>query len=108
MKVTSERTRVKAKFFRGLADLSRLRILEVLRDGPRNASDLARAAGLTASNASMHLDCLYCCGLVDRRRQGRFISYRIKSRHVRDLLTRVDGVLKDVEDQILDCERYES
>lgn len=103
----NDRAALKAKLFRGLADLSRLRILEALRDGPRNAGELAKAAGLTATNASMHLDCLYCCGLVDRKRNGRYVLYRLKSRKILSLLERGDRALDEVAGRIIECSRYE-
>ena len=101
------RVDLKAKLFRGLADLSRLRILEALRDGPRPAGELAEAAGLTLTNASMHLDCLYCCGLVDRKRKGRYVFYRIKSRRIVRLLDLGESALDEVASRILECSRYE-
>ena len=105
---TIYRAGLKAKFFRGLADLSRLRILEALSKGPRNASDLARAAGLTQTNASMHLDCLYCCGLVDRERKGRYVYYRIKSPRIARLLEQSERALEEVAERILECTQYEN
>lgn len=57
---------VKAKLFRGFADLSRLSILEALRDGPRTVSQIVAESGMSQPSASVHLDCLWCCGLVDR------------------------------------------
>lgn len=104
---TRGHTALKAKFFRGLADHSRLRILEALRSGPRNASELAAAASLTQTNASMHLDCLFCCGLVDRERKGRYVYYRLKSPRIIRLLEQSERALEEVAAQIMECLRYE-
>lgn len=98
---------LKAKLFRGLADRSRLAILEALRDGPRNVGQVVAATGLTQPNASMHLECLYCCGLVARQRQGRFVVYRVRSRLTLKLLEAADRALSEVEDHIEACGRYE-
>ncbi|MHC4606854.1 MAG: ArsR/SmtB family transcription factor [Planctomycetota bacterium] len=98
---------LKAKLFRGLADRSRLSILEVLRDGPRNVTEIVEAAGLTQTNCSMHLECLYCCGLVDRERKGRFIHYRIRSRRTLRLLEAAGRALDEVAEHIEVCNRYE-
>ena len=54
----------KAKLFRGLADLSRLKILEVLRTGSKCVSELVTLTGLSQPNVSAHLSCLAECGLV--------------------------------------------
>ena len=72
---TSRRTAVKAQLFRGLADPSRLSVLEELRAGPATVSDLVAATGLSQPSVSMHLACLWECGLVERQRQGRFVEY---------------------------------
>ena len=78
---------LKAKLFRGLGDRSRLSILESLANGPKNVSALVEETGLTQPNVSMHLDCLFCCGLVTRERRGRFVYYEVKSRRTKQLLT---------------------
>ena len=98
---------VKAKLFRGLADMSRLSILEALRGSPRTVSQVVEETGLTQPNASMHLDCLWCCGLVDRATQGRFTVYRIRSRKILRILQAAEGVLNEVFDRIAECGRYE-
>src|SRR5688572_31868217 len=44
---------LEAKLFRGLADLSRLSILEALRHRPRTVTQIVRATGLSQPSASM-------------------------------------------------------
>ena len=66
-----------AKLFRGLADASRLRVLETLRDGPLHVGTVVARTGLSQPNVSMHLACLVECGLAARERQGRFVEYRL-------------------------------
>ena len=56
---------VRARFFRALADPSRLVLLEALRRGERCVSELVEATGLSQSNVSGHLACLKECGLVE-------------------------------------------
>ena len=100
--------KVKAKLFRGLADLSRLSILESLRNGPKNVTQVVKQTGLSQPNVSMHLDCLRCCGLVDRRPRGRFVLYSIKAaRGVERLLRAAENILEEVRDRIGECSRYE-
>lgn len=107
MPQTKEALQVKSKLFRGLADMSRLAILEALKDGPKNVTQVVERTGLTQPNASMHLDCLWCCGLVDRESRGRFTYYRIGSRKVLRLLLAAENLLEDVYDRIAECGRYE-
>lgn len=99
--------RVKSKLFRGLADPSRLSILEALRTGPRTVSQVVESTGLSQSNASMHLQCLWCCGLVDRETRGKFALYRIVSRKVVRILAAAEALLGDVAPRIEACDRYE-
>ncbi len=104
---TRDVLQVKAKLFRGLADLSRLGILEALQGGPKTVSEIVRATGLTQPNASTHLNCLWCCGLVDREVRGRFTIYAIRSRKARQLLRAAQDLLEEVSDRIVECDRYE-
>jgi DNA-binding transcriptional ArsR family regulator len=104
---TEDSLRAKAKLFRGLGDFSRLSIVEVLRDGPRNVSQVVKATGLTQPNVSMHLSCLWCCGLVDREVRGRFTWYRIKSERFMRILQVAEEALEEVLDRIEECRNYE-
>lgn len=98
---------VKAKLFRGLADLSRLSILEALRKGPLTVSRIVERTGLSQPNASMHLNCLWCCGLVDRAAHGRFMIYRIRSKKVLGVLRVAEELLGNVQERIEECKRYD-
>lgn len=66
-----------AKFYRGLADDSRLAILTMLLRGEQTSGELAGRTGLSASNTSRHLSCLRECGLVESRQQWRNVYYRL-------------------------------
>lgn len=98
--------RVRARFFHGLADFSRLAILDALRDGERTAGDIATAAGLTPSNASRHLACLKECGLVESRQDWRHVYYRL-AEGVSELLSANDAFIERVADRVAACERPE-
>lgn len=47
-----------------LADPERRRMVDLLKDGPRSAGDLAAGAGVSRSLASRHLKILKAAGLV--------------------------------------------
>lgn len=95
-----------AKLFRGLGDPSRLGLLDALRAGPMPAGDLARAAGLSPSNASNHLSCLHGCGLVERERSGRQVIYRLADARVASILEQAEGLLADTAKGVYECTRY--
>src|SRR5512134_572760 len=64
----------------------RLEILEVLAQGPRSVESLAREAALSVANASRHLQVLRQAGLVEGRKQGLFVQYRLADAEVFELL----------------------
>lgn len=99
---------LKAKLFRGLADPSRLALLEELAAGEKTVSDLAAATGLSQPNASGHLACLRECGLVTCRQEGRFVYYGLADSRVQDVLHNAERILADVAARLYACTRYES
>lgn len=101
-------TELKAKLFRGLADPTRLGILEVLGESPQCVGDIVVATGLSQSNVSNHLACLKDCGLVRSTRRGRNVFYEISDPRVVELLELAREVLADVAQGVFDCTRYEA
>lgn len=97
-------TLIRARFFHGLADRSRLALLAVLREGERTAGEAATAAGLSPSNASRHLACLRDCGLVEARQDWRQVYYRLAD-GVAELLDANDEFIGRVADRIAACTR---
>lgn len=70
-----------------LAEPTRVRMLWALRDGEADVGTLAAVAGCRPTVASQHLSKLRFAGLVDTRREGRHVLYRLRGGHVRTLLT---------------------
>jgi ArsR family transcriptional regulator, cadmium/lead-responsive transcriptional repressor len=98
-------TDARAVLLHGLADRSRLALLEQLTDRSRRVSDLVKATGLTQTNVSRHLACLWDCGLVERERRGREIHYRVVE-GLEELLAAADRVLERTGDRVMACPRY--
>ncbi len=97
---------LRAKLFRGLADPSRLGVLEALRDGPLPVGEVVTRTGLSQPSASMHLACLAECGLVRWQRRGRFVDYEIADKRVVRLLDQAEDLLLGVGSLIACCPRY--
>ena len=97
---------LKAKLFRGLADPSRLGVLDALRDGPLSVGEIVARTGLTQPNVSMHLACLADCGLVARERRGKFAHYGIADKRVVKVLDQVEELLSEVGGFIAACAKY--
>jgi DNA-binding transcriptional ArsR family regulator len=66
-----------ARVLRAMADRERLKIVQCLREGPKNVTEIAEQLGVEVVNASHHLGVLRQAGLVLDRRQGRFIIYQL-------------------------------
>jgi len=100
------RLETRTHLLQGLAEPSRLAILQELRRAPACVSDLVGKTGLTQPNVSNHLACLRDCGLVTARPRGRFVLYALAGRDVSDLLDQVDRVLRRAGPQIDACPHY--
>ena len=77
-----------------LAEAARLSVLNELRSGPRNVSELIADTGLSQANLSKHLQVLHTHGFVSRRRQGLFVIYQLADRSVFELCDIMCGQLK--------------
>lgn len=97
-----------AKLFRGLADPTRLSILETVRDGPLAVGEIVEVTGLGQSNVSNHLACLKDCGLVANEKRGRYIYYRLSDPRVAELLEVAETLLAEVAQGVYACTRYDA
>jgi len=97
-----------AKYFRGLGDPSRLRILELLRsEGELSVGELVEQLRLPQPKVSNHLACLRWCGFVEARRQGRIVYNRIADSRVAAMLDLADSLLTDNAEHLAACGRIE-
>ena len=68
--------------FKVLAEPARLHVLNQLRGGPLNVTELMEATSLNQANLSKHLQLLHTHGFVARRRDGVFVVYELADRTV--------------------------
>lgn len=80
-----------AEYFRALSEPLRLKILNALRDKPRNVGDLTELLDGSQANVSKHLATLMRHGLVERSTQGTNAFYRISDPSVYQLCDLVCG-----------------
>ena len=71
--------------FRVLAEPQRLRILQILREGEKNVTELTEELQTTQPNVSKHLRMLQETGLVGRRQAGNTVYCFIADPSVFDL-----------------------
>jgi DNA-binding transcriptional ArsR family regulator len=86
----------KAELFRTLGHPARVRVLELLQDGPRAVRDLLHEIDVEASNLSQQLAVLRRAGLVTSVRDGGLVVYRLSTPDVADLLAAGRRILASV------------
>lgn len=83
-----------------LADPTRLHLLRLLAGGEQDVSTLTAQVPASRSSVSQHLGRLRLAGLVQVRRDGRRMLYRVGSDHVHALVEEAYGfaahVLRDI------------
>lgn len=97
-----------AKYFRGLGDPLRVRILELLREhGELSVGELVERLGEPQPKVSNHLACLRWCGFVEARREHRTVHNRIADQRVLEMLGLAQALLADNEDHVAACCRID-
>jgi DNA-binding transcriptional ArsR family regulator len=93
-----------AKYFRGLGDPIRLRILELLRDeGELTVGALVERLGEPQPKVSNHLACLRWCGFIEARREHRAVYNRIADDRVAAMLDLGHALLADNAEHVAAC-----
>lgn len=104
---TAGSTQAAARFFRGLGDPTRVRILNILMDGERTVSELVKILGAPQGRVSSHLSCLRWCGFVEADRRGRNVFYTIVDPRVHDLLALGNSMIAETAERLLSCQVLE-
>ena len=91
-----------ARIGKTLSSPHRLEILELLAQGERTVDSLASELGLSLANTSQHLQGLRQAVLVDSRKEGLFVFYRLADPAVFELLRAIRAV---AERQLADLAR---
>lgn len=86
----------KAEFFRMLGHPVRIRVLELLQNGPVPVRDLLAAIDVEASNLSQQLAVLRRSGIVVSIRDGATVSYALAGGDVADLLRAARRILTEL------------
>ena len=97
------RSEVLATFFQGLADPTRVRILELLAERPRTVTELQADLGLVQGRVSSHLACLRWCGYVVGTVDGRFNRYQLVDPRVRDIVAAAESIVCKNEERLTSC-----
>nr|WP_171118631.1 MULTISPECIES: metalloregulator ArsR/SmtB family transcription factor [Streptomyces] len=98
-------TDIVAKFFRALADPTRLRLLEFILGGERTSADCVEHAGISQPRVSVHLSCLVDCGYITARRDGKKLRYSVGDPRVADLVVLARALAADNAAALTCCTR---
>jgi ArsR family transcriptional regulator len=84
---------------KALADPNRLRILSALAGGERCVCQIVELLGLSNSTVSQHLSVLYQARLVESRKEGRWMHYRLPNREAccPQVREAIDWILRTLE-----------
>jgi DNA-binding transcriptional ArsR family regulator len=95
MAKTDDIFRRQARVLKALANESRLKIVDRLAQGETSAGDLTKLVGSDQSTVSKHLAVLRSHGIVDDRREGNVVFYRLLIPCVTNFFSCATQVLKE-------------
>ena len=77
---------MKAEFFRTLGHPVRVRAINLLRDGEMTVGQLQAELGIDSSSASQHLAAMRRAGILEARKEGTSVHYRVRDPRVFQLM----------------------
>ncbi|RKN04058.1 ArsR/SmtB family transcription factor [Streptomyces radicis] len=86
----------KAEFFRMLGHPVRIRVLELLQDGPKPVRELLTAIEVEPSSLSQQLAVLRRSGIVTSTREGATVVYALAGGDVADLMRAARRILTEM------------
>ncbi len=92
--LTDDLVELIAERFRALAEPTRIKLLDRLREGEATVLELTALVGTSQQNVSKHLVLLQRAGIVTRQKRGNFAYYRIADQTVYALCEAVCGSLQ--------------
>jgi DNA-binding transcriptional ArsR family regulator len=83
-----------AEIAKAIAHPLRIAIIEFLRKGEQCVCDIAEYVGSERSNVSRHLAVMVNAGILDYRKEGLKVIYKLKTPCIVDFFSCVTNVLK--------------
>ncbi len=84
----------RADILKAIAQPTRLKIIELLRDGEKCVCEIFPAIAEEQSNTSRHLSLMQSSGILQRRKDGIKIMYMLKYPEVLEIVEIVSAILK--------------
>lgn len=85
---------LKAEILKALAQPTRLKILELLREGEKCICEIVPAINGEQSNISRHISLMQKSHLVTTRKEGVRVMVKVRDPEIFEILTRVGAILK--------------
>lgn len=90
----SSATHYLADVLKSLAQPTRLKIIDFLRDGERCVCEIFPAIDEEQSNTSRHLAYMQTHGILSRRKEGVKIYYAVKHPEVMEIIDRATAIVR--------------
>lgn len=96
------------KLLHGLSNKTRYQILQVLRSGEVNVTELIEQVDGSQSSVSQHLACLRECGLIRKRMEGKYYFYTITTPKIIQLMDFLDETVQDFhwDGEVIECKHH--
>lgn len=85
----------RARIIKAMGHPSRLMMLHALADGEMCVCDLRELVGADMSTVSKHLSLMKKAGLVEDRKEGLRVNYRLRVPCILDFMSCVEAVLNE-------------
>ncbi len=105
MRLSDEVLELIAQRLKIMSEANRLKILQILKEGEMSVGEIAESTGMKHGTASANLVALQRGGLVNSRREGTKMLYRISSDMVFRICDVVCESLKDEFEQLDEMKR---
>jgi DNA-binding transcriptional ArsR family regulator len=93
--------------FKALSNESRVSILQLLRDGSKNVSEISKALKMEQTAVSHNLRCLTFCGLVTNERLGKTMEYALNQETVEPIFRLADKHISKYAANLRTCTTLE-
>ena len=94
-----------AEIAKAIAHPLRVAIIHFLKDGEQCVCDIAKYTGSERSNVSRHLSVMVSAGVLEYRKEGLKVIYRLKCKCIIDFFSCVSSVLKQQAMTMRSCLR---
>jgi ArsR family transcriptional regulator len=91
---------VRAEIFKALANPTRLAIVDYLTEGEKCVCNIVEYLGEKQSSVSRHLSTLRNAGIVETRKEGLNIYYRLKTPCIKSFFGCIDNVIREQHEEI--------